>query len=63
MDIRQPNTQIDKYKEIQQKKALVKNIARVMEKVDKDIKNISKNLQDSEKFNSNSDCRVNKTFQ
>ena len=36
---------ITKQKEIQQKKALVKNIARVMEKVDKDIKNISKNLQ------------------
>ena len=36
---------IAKQKEIQQKKALVKNIARVMEKVDKDIKNISKNLQ------------------
>ena len=36
---------IAKQKEIQQKKALVKNITRVMEKVDKDIKNISKNLQ------------------
>ena len=36
---------IAKQKAIQQKKALVKNIARVMEKVDKDIKNISKNLQ------------------
>jgi len=36
---------IAKQKEIQQKKALVKNIARVMEKVDNDIKNISKNLQ------------------
>ena len=36
---------IAKQKEIQQKKALVKNLARVMEKVDKDIKNISKNLQ------------------
>jgi hypothetical protein len=36
---------IAKQKEIQQKKTLVKNIARVMEKVDKDIKNISKNLQ------------------
>ena len=36
---------IAKQKEIQQKKALVKNIAKVMEKVDKDIKNISKNLQ------------------
>ncbi len=39
------NKKITKQKEIQQKKALVKNIARVMEKVDKDIKNISKNLQ------------------
>ena len=36
---------VAKQKEIQQKKALVKNIARVMDKVDKDIKNISKNLQ------------------
>ena len=36
---------IAKQKAIQQKKALVKNLARVMEKVDKDIKNISKNLQ------------------
>jgi len=36
---------IAKQKEIRQKKALVKNLARVMEKVDKDIKNISKNLQ------------------
>ena len=36
---------IAKQKEIQQKKALVKNLARVMDKVDKDIKNISKNLQ------------------
>jgi hypothetical protein len=36
---------IKEQKEIQQKKALVKNLARVMDKVDKDIKNISKNLQ------------------
>jgi stress-induced morphogen len=36
---------IAKQKAIQQKKAIVKNLARVMEKVDKDIKNISKNLQ------------------
>jgi hypothetical protein len=36
---------IAKQKAIQQKKALIKNLARVMEKVDKDIKNISKNLQ------------------
>ena len=36
---------IKEQKVIQQKKALVKNLARVMEKVDKDIKNISKNLQ------------------
>ena len=36
---------IKEQKAIQQKKALVKNLARVMEKVDKDIKNISKNLQ------------------
>ena len=36
---------IAKQKAIQQKKALVKNLARVMDKVDKDIKNISKNLQ------------------
>jgi|TARA_R100001460_G_scaffold4039_3_gene11747 hypothetical protein len=36
---------IAKQKAIQQKKAVVKNLARVMEKVDKDIKNISKNLQ------------------
>jgi len=34
-----------KQKKIQQKKAIIKNLARVMEKVDKDIKNISKNLQ------------------
>ena len=36
---------IKEQKAIQQKKALIKNLARVMEKVDKDIKNISKNLQ------------------
>ena len=36
---------IAKQKSIQQKKALVKNLTRVMDKVDKDIKNISKNLQ------------------
>ena len=36
---------IAEQKAIQQKKALVKNLARVMEKVDNDIKNISKNLQ------------------
>jgi hypothetical protein len=36
---------IKEQKAIQQKKALVKNLAKVMEKVDKDIKNISKNLQ------------------
>ena len=36
---------IAKQKAIQQKKALVKNLAKVMDKVDKDIKNISKNLQ------------------
>jgi hypothetical protein len=36
---------IKEQKAIQQKKALVKNLARVMDKVDKDIKNISKNLQ------------------
>ena len=36
---------IKEQKVIQQKKALVKNLAKVMEKVDKDIKNISKNLQ------------------
>ena len=35
---------IAKQKEIQQKKAIVKNLARIMDKVDKDIKNISKNL-------------------
>ena len=34
-----------KQKEIQQKKALVKNIDRVMDKVDSDVKDISKNLQ------------------
>ena len=32
-------------KKIQQKKALVKNIDRVMEKVDSDIKDVAKNLQ------------------
>ena len=36
---------IVKQKNIQQKKADVKNLTRVMDKVDKDIKNISKNLQ------------------
>jgi len=36
---------IKEQKTIQQKKALVKNLAKVMDKVDKDIKNISKNLQ------------------
>jgi hypothetical protein len=36
---------IKEQKAIQQKKALVKNLAKVMDKVDKDIKNISKNLQ------------------
>jgi len=36
---------IKEQKAIQQKKALVKNLTKVMEKVDKDIKNISKNLQ------------------
>ena len=36
---------ITKQKSIQQKKALIKNIDKVMAKVDKDIKNISKNLQ------------------
>jgi hypothetical protein len=33
-----------KQKEIRQKKAIVKNLARIMDKVDKDIKDISKNL-------------------
>ena len=33
-----------KQKKIQQKKAIVKNLARIMDKVDKDIKDISKNL-------------------
>jgi len=33
-----------KQKKIQQKKAIVKNLARIMNKVDKDIKDISKNL-------------------
>ena len=36
---------IAKQKNIQQKKADVKNLTRVMDKVDKNIKNISKNLQ------------------
>ena len=35
---------IAKQKAIQQKKAIVKNLDRIMEKVDSDIKNISKNL-------------------
>ena len=33
-----------KQKKIQQKKAIVKNLARIMDKVDKDVKDISKNL-------------------
>ena len=33
-----------KQKKIQQKKAIVKNLARIMEKVDEDIKDIAKNL-------------------
>ena len=33
-----------KQKKIQQKKAIVKNLARIMDKVDEDIKDISKNL-------------------
>jgi hypothetical protein len=33
-----------KQKKIQQKKAIVKNLARIMDKIDKDIKDISKNL-------------------
>ena len=33
-----------KQKKIQQKKAIIKNLARIMDKVDKDIKDISKNL-------------------
>jgi uncharacterized protein (DUF39 family) len=33
-----------KQKKIQQKKAIVKNLARIMDKVDKDIKDIAKNL-------------------
>ena len=33
-----------KQKKIQQKKAIVKNLNRIMDKVDKDIKDISKNL-------------------
>jgi outer membrane biosynthesis protein TonB len=35
---------LTKQKKIQQKKAIVKNIDRIMDKVDKDIKDISKNL-------------------
>ena len=35
---------LTKQKKIQQKKAIVKNLARIMDKVDKDIKDISKNL-------------------
>jgi hypothetical protein len=35
---------IAEQKAIQQKKAIVKNLAKIMDKVDKDIKNISKNL-------------------
>ena len=35
---------IAKQKKIQQKKAIVKNLAKIMDKVDKDIKDISKNL-------------------
>jgi hypothetical protein len=33
-----------KQKKIQQKKAIVKNLARIMDKVDKDVKDIAKNL-------------------
>ena len=33
-----------KQKKIQQKKAIIKNLARIMDKVDKDIKDIAKNL-------------------
>ena len=33
-----------KQKKIQQKKAIVKNLARIMDKVDKDIKDVAKNL-------------------
>ena len=35
---------LTKQEKIQQKKAIVKNLARIMDKVDKDIKDISKNL-------------------
>ncbi len=35
---------IAKQKKIQQKKAIVKNLARIMDKVDKDVKDIAKNL-------------------
>ena len=35
---------LTKQKKIQQKKAIVKNLARIMDKVDEDIKDISKNL-------------------
>ena len=38
------NKKLAKQKAIQQKKAIVKNLARIMDKVDKDIKDISKNL-------------------
>ena len=34
-----------KQKKIQQKKAIVKNIERIMDKVDSDVKDIAKNLQ------------------
>ena len=33
-----------KQKKIQQKKAIVKNLARIMDKIDKDIKDVAKNL-------------------
>jgi hypothetical protein len=36
---------VAKQKKIQQKKAIVKNLDRIMDKVDKDIKDIAKNLQ------------------
>jgi outer membrane biosynthesis protein TonB len=39
------STNSSKQKKIQQKKALVKNIDRVMDKVDSEVKDISKNLQ------------------
>jgi len=38
------NKKLTKQKKIQQKKAIVKNLDRIMDKVDKDIKDISKNL-------------------